>query len=93
MADIDLFRRLRSASDDLADVLVFALGTKDVERYTAYFTYHRLERRTTTASGVTLHIDSESTSLLSGNTSPEPESYATIDAPILKSFTTRNSSK
>lgn len=43
--DIDVFSRLRAANDDLADVLVFALGSHRVDRFDNFFTLHRMERR------------------------------------------------
>jgi hypothetical protein len=58
--DVDLFKRVKGASDELSDILTFALGDPHVDRYHGYFTHHRLERRVSTSSSFKLHRDVDS---------------------------------
>lgn len=91
--DIDLFKRLRGGSDDLADALTFSLGDPHIDRYEAYFMHHRLERRRTSSNEFHYHRDVDghpqpSTASLKEDShlliDEEPE--VTIDAPLVSRY-------
>jgi hypothetical protein len=96
--DVDLFKRLRTGSDDLSDILTFALGDPHIERYDAYFMHHRLERRRTSSSSFQYHRDVDSHPQPNTSSSFKEDSHllideepdVTMDAPFVARYSVDN---